>query len=740
MSWKNVQHQYQSGVLIALAATLALGPTVGLLEIPHAAAAVPVANSSASSKQSLSVDMKEFGDPQGYRLRTVKTQRDYAFTRPKGWKILPSTRLTVKFQHGTSLLPERSSLNILVNNRILKSVPLDKGNVAASTVQVSIPPSLLNDKNTLSFQVDQHYTYKCEDPYSEELWTEILPETVLTLDYEQKSVSTDLSQYPFPLLDALNNYHPTAVGYVLPTGLSSDSLQAFGIIAAHMGQQAKWRRLAPYVVGPDQVTRHDSLVVVGTPSENSAIASIASGLDLKLSGGKFVDKSGAVIPDDQGVLQLVSNPSDPTHAILVVSGNGSQGVLKAAHVLAQAQLNKVLVGRSAIVKDYNAGDSYPYRAWEGFILKSGDNFFNLGLPTQTARGITALPLFYRLKMMPDILLRSKQHVKLHTVYSYASQLDTEQSKLEVLLNGKAIKSIPLDDKQGKNLANATVDIPTEAFNTYNDLEFRFRVYPEKYDMCRFVTDAHIWGTVHNTSFIEFPGEVKTPLPDVGLINDGGYPFTAYQDMSKTSVVLPDQPSAVDLNAMLQFLTRMGRESSSLKGIELSAYKVSDLPDDEKKDRNLVVIGQSKHNKIFKDLHDKSTLLIEDSWHSLQDEQKQQLTRINYQAGQGIVEEMLSPWNDNRVVLMLTGENEAAIEKDAALFQNDSWFKQIKNGNLTVVNGDGPKSTILLKKGEARFFYMQDQQTGFTMPVWGWIVLGFLSLLGIISILRFLFSR
>lgn len=731
-------HLIQWTTFIALLG-LILAPSFSLLPLSFAQTpATPAVAKPAGN--SLRIGMKDLGDPQGYRLKTVRTQRDYPFTRPKGWKVSPSSSIRLSFQHGSNLLPERSSLNVLVNNRILKSIPLGKDNVTPTTVNIPVPPELLKDNNILSYQVDQHYTYKCEDPFSEELWTEVLPDSALTLNYSWEPVHPDLAQYPFPLLDPLNNYTPTTMAYVLPGSPSDESLEAFGVVAAHLGQQAKWRDLKPYVGDEGSLHSNDNLILVGTPQENGAIGAVSGGLDLPLSGGKFSDKGGSTLPDDYGVLQLIPNPYNKTRAILVVSGNSPVGVKKAAHVLAQGNLNKVLVGRSAIVKDYQKGADYPYRAWDGFILQSGDNFSNLGLKTQTARGITALPIFYQLKVMPDIFLPGKQKVKLHTIYSYASQLDATQSKLEILLNGKAIKSVPLDDKNGKSLADVTVEIPTEEFHTFNDLEYRFHVYPEKYDICRFVTDVHIWGTVHNTSYVEFPGEIKAPLPDVGLINDGGYPFTAYQDMSKTAIVLPDTTSRTDLEAMLQFTTRMGRESASRKGIELAAYHASKLPDDVKKDRNLVIIGQRSQNKLFGELKDKTSLLTEGTWNTLQEDQKNKIAQLNYTPGQGIVEELLSPWNESRVALLITGENDTALVRDAQLFENDKWFTGINQGNLTVVNDNGPQSTILLSKGEARFFYANDQRGGFQIPTWGWIAIGFFSILGVISVLRFLFGR
>jgi hypothetical protein len=336
-------------LLLAPVATLSATPST---PAPSAAAKPGAATTPAQpAGNSLHIGMKELGDPQGYRLKTVRTQRDYPFTRPQGWQVSPSSNIHLSFQHGSNLLPERSSLNVLVNNRILKSIPLGKDNITPNSLNIAVPPELLKDNNVLSYQVDQHYTYKCEDPFSEELWTEVLPDSSLTLNYGWKPVHPDLAQYPFPLLDPLNNYTPTVVGYVVPSSASDQSLEAFGVVAAHLGQQAGWRAFKPYIGDTNAVHSANNLILVGTPSENPAIGAISSGLELPLSGGQFHDRQGAAIPADYGVLQLIPNPNNPTRAILVVSGNTPDGVKKAAHVLAQGSLNKILTGRTAIIKD-----------------------------------------------------------------------------------------------------------------------------------------------------------------------------------------------------------------------------------------------------------------------------------------------------------------------------------------------------------------------------------------------------
>lgn len=703
-------------------------------EAPPVALATPAAPAAGNQ---LLIRMKDFGNPDGYTLKTVRTQRDYDFTRPRGWQIQGSSKVHVVFQHSPSLLPQRSSLNVMINNRILKTIRLEPGNVTPTAVDIPIPPALLKDHNRLSYQVDQHYTYDCEDPFDASLWTTVLPDSVLKLDYKPLPVQPNLAHFPYPLLDDLNNYKKTRIAYAVPDSLSDASLEALSTTLVTVGQQNAWRELDAFYVDGGLIP--ESMVLVGTPDENPAIAAMASSLDTKLSGNKFIDKSGAVLPDTAGVLQLVSNPSAPSKAVLIVSGNSPKGVAIAAKVLAQNPSNRLLVGRSAVIKNFKPGPEQTFRAWEKFIQHNGDTFDRLGFESATARGITATPIIYKLNRMPDLFLPYSSKIKVHTFYSYASQMMADQSKLEIKLNGKSIKSIPLNNPKGETNAEAIVEINATDFHTFNELSYQFFLFPEKYDKCRFTTDVHIWGTVHNTSYVELPGEIKSALPDVGLINDGGYPFTAYQDLNQVAVVFPKTANRADKNLLIQALTRLGRESNSNRGINIQAYHADSLPGGSKSASNLIVIGHKGRNPLIGELKSKVKLITEGNEAALKDPDNK-LVVINHTPDQGLVEELISPWNDKRVALLLTGENDTALDRVAQMFSDDQWFASIGEGNLTVVNQDGPKSLIVMGRGDAQFVQPQDQREGFVMPTWGWIVLGFFAVMGLFSVLRFLFGR
>ena len=726
----------RSLTLSFLAASILLSGSA-VLPLAHQSQSLSGLHALAETSTSVKLPLEKLdpNDKEGFTLKTVRTNRSYYFTKPAHWDVKSSSNFKLTFQHSAALLEERSSLNVLMNNRIIKTIPLGKGNVETNTVSVPIPPEYLKERNTLTLQVDQHYTYECEDPFSEELWTMILPESELTLNYANKAMTPDLTQFPYPFFDELG-HGPTTLGFVAPGSLSDESKAALATVSSSLGGHITWHPTnAMMLESGKAMSADENIIVVGTPSENPMIAKLGAKLPLKVSGSGF---SGTEATD--GVLQVIPHPAHPHRAVLIVSGGSPEGVAKAAHFLSRNPVQKLVSGPYAIIKDLTTEPTDKARAWDGWVTKSGQTLGQLGFSTQTARGVTALPIIYTVKRSPDLFLPGKGKLKIATNYSYASQIDNKQSKLEVKLNGKTMKSIPLDNPEGETNARAEFDIPVTDFFTFNDLEFQFYLYPDKLDLCKFVTDAHIWGTIHNNTSLDFPSEVKTPLPDVGLINDAGYPFTNVPDLSKTLFVLPDSPSSSEMNTFLQISTRLGKESPTNNSRQPEVASISTLTADQKNQNHLVLIGSSVVEALKGELNDKYRLVIDGKNANLKGTEAD-LATVQHNTAQGVLEEIMSPYNDKNVVLLAYGETDGAQARVAELFKNDKVFGAIQPGNLTVINdGSQPTSVTALKKGDARMVHDEESSKGLHMPVWLTIILGFFAAVGLITLLGLLFKR
>ncbi|MBY0404172.1 MAG: hypothetical protein K2X66_09755, partial [Cyanobacteria bacterium] len=146
------------------------------------------------------------------------------------------------------------------------------------------------------------------------------------------------------------------------------------------------------------------------------------------------------------------------------------------------------------------------------------------------------------------------------------------------------------------------------------------------------------------------------------------------------------------------------------------------------------------NSFFTELKSKTHLIISQDKSALEGP-NQKLATIHHTPDQGIMEEMISPWNEKRVALLLFGQTDQALQRLGTLFQNDKLFGQIPSSvNLVMMNEEGPKGLQVIKKGEARFFNPADFGAEGGFPFWTMIVVGIFAFLGLISVIRFFFGR
>jgi hypothetical protein len=617
------------------------------------------------------------------RLRGTYAVGRVAFTRPRGWKVR-GARAVIRFQHSAALFANRSNLTILVNGKSVGSVPLNRKPNQIGQAVFNVPANLIQDFNVINLVAQQNNTQNCSDPGDATLWTEILPDSKLIFSYQPQPMPLNFSNYPFPFFDDLA-LDANRIVYLQPSQVSQAWLTAIGRLHAGFGRLADFRPMTTDLVqGINQVEANERLAIVGTPAEQPALASLD--LPVPVSGNQILDRNRNPLPEDVGVLMLTTN-EDGSVPILVATGNGAEGVAKAVQFLAQPDAKKMGTGQVILVDKLKDVPAPSPRKWPRFLPEQ--NTFKLSDikkdPTTdepvkdiTIRGTNAEPVEFDFHALPDD--RFLRGSSMNLVYSYGPQANPRTSAVEVLLDGVFIGGARLTSETGESRKSLRVDLPANLVKPNSKIQIFFRLNSkEPFDKNRCIQPPieQLSGTLHGeeTTF-DLKRETSVQLPDLELLQFG-FPFAAPQDLSTTAVVVPEKPTDTDILTMLAFSERLGRLSKS-DGVKLDVYQASELPEEVRKADNLVGIG-TRQKFPFQELANAKGFNLGEAF----SRSSAQGSVQTFPDSEGMIKQIMSPWNGNRVLLALTAQSDAGLDRVRQILLKDPWFFQLKDDTVLI---------------------------------------------------------
>jgi cellulose synthase operon protein B len=623
------------------------------------------------------------------RLRGVYSEARLGFTRPRGWKIDATTgkiQALVRFQHSPSLYANRSSLTVLINGTSVGSVPLNKKQSQVGQVLLNIPPKLLQDYNELTAIAQQNNTEGCSDPSSPDLWTEILPDSKLVFNFQRQAIPLNFTRYPYPFFDQLS-LEDNKIVYLQPTQFSPFWLTSASRLQAALGRLADFRPIQTSMVADVaevKSEKNDRLVIIGTPSEQPALAALKD-LPLKVVGTQILDRSNNPIADDIGVLILTETKKQSGVPILIATGNSAKGVAKAAQFLSQPDLRKMGTGQVVLVDKIKDSVTPGTRQWPRYLPE--ENSFKLSdlkapatgeaFRNVTVRGAGAPAIDVDFRALPDD--RFLRGSSMNLVYSYGPQINPRTSAVQVFLDGNFIGGARLDSESGEIRKNLKVDLPANLVKPDSKLQVFFRMNArEPFDKqnCVQPPDQQLTGTVHSDTSFDLKREASVQLPDLDLLRFG-YPFAAPQDLSKTAIVLPQNPTNTDVLTMLAFSERLGRLSQA-DSVKLDVYTPDALPEAVRKNDNLVGIG-TRDKFPFPDVFNSGGFNLSQAFGRASAEGTVQTP----QDAQGMIKQTISRWNSDRVILALTAQTETGLERVRQILKEDPWFFQLKKDTVLI---------------------------------------------------------
>ncbi|MBW4581149.1 MAG: cellulose biosynthesis cyclic di-GMP-binding regulatory protein BcsB [Tildeniella nuda ZEHNDER 1965/U140] len=622
------------------------------------------------------------------RLQGTYAERQLAFTRPRNWS-LQSAKALIRFQHSPALLATRSNLTVRVNGTSVGSTALNRKQSQIGQVLVDIPTNLIQDTNDIAIVAQQNVDAKCSNPADPALWTEVLPDSKLLFSYQPQPIPLDLSRFPYPFFDSLS-LDANRIAYIRPAMMSESWLTATGRFQAAMGRLADFRPLnTRFVKSVDDLQWNDRLVILGTPAEQPLLKTLK--LPFAVSGNQIIDGAKNALPGDVGVLMLAATPKGG-NPILIVTGNGADGVAKAAQFLVQPTNRRIGAGQAILVDNLDDVPTPSARQWERALPDA--NEFKLSAlkgadqePFQdtTVRGASAPPVELNFRALPDDHFTRGSSMEL--VYSYSPQVNPRTSAVEVLLDGVVVGGKRLTSETGASRESLNVNLPENLITPTSKLAIAFRLTAREQGQCGVVTDQQLWGTVHaNDTRFKLKRDSSVQLPDLKLLQVG-YPFAAPQDLSGTAIVVPDSPSETELLTMLAFSERLGRLSQA-ESVKLDVYTTGTLPDDVRKQRHLVGVGTRDKFPFTEAFDTKQGFSLGSVFSRLWQQQKIQTLPDKG----GVIKEVMSPWNDKRTVLALSGQQASGLSTVKDVLNQDPWFFQVK-GDTVLISANAQAASV-----------------------------------------------
>jgi cellulose synthase operon protein B len=616
------------------------------------------------------------------RLEGVYPEGHVEFTRPQGWDVR-SAQVQLRLQHSPSLLPDRSNLTVRINDTSVGSVPLGASTKGEpNEISFNIPANLLQDKNDLSILAEQQNSDTCSNPSDPTLWTEILPDSKVILNFRPKPIALGFSRYPYPFLDSLS-LETNQITYLRPAAYTAEWLTAASRFETSIGRRLGKVLLNTRLVGGlGEAKGGDRLVIIGTPAEQPALAQLS--LPFALQNGKFIDAKKAVIPDDVGILAMALT-KDSRIPTLVATGNSPAGVAKAVQFLVQAKDTELGTGQALTVNALTDVPPPAPRAWAGYMPV--ENNFQLSalqdidgevLGDTTVRGTSAPPVHIAFKGLPDDRFLDGSAMTLR--YSYSPQMDSRTSAVEIRIDQVTVASKRLSSNGGDH-ETFSFRLPEEKIKPDSVMDVHFVMKPEAGSECGLEADQQLWGTIHAETSFDMRRDNVVRIPDLTLLK-AGYPFTEPQDLSTAAIALPANPSETEVQTLLAFSERLGRVSQA-ESVKTQVF-VGDVPQDAKNKLNVVGIGTRDRLTVKEVFQEKEGFSLDNALTRQWEQSQVQTTSDN----EGVVKAIVSPWNKDRQLIAFTGQNDKGLTELQSLFKQDQLFKKL-GGDTLLVSSNTP---------------------------------------------------
>jgi hypothetical protein len=460
------------------------------------------------------------------------------------------------------------------------------------------------------------------------------------LEYELEPYPSDLALYPLPFYEA--SFDPQMVYFVLPDKPSANDLSAMATISAGLGNLSEGEVLLRAVcVGqltPEIQDQHHLIVVVKKGS-NDLLDQLS--LPLRLNEDS--------VSETQGVIEELASPWNPLRMILVVSGLSDEGVAKASAALNRENHFLGMRGPVSVVEAVEAPPAPEDRGREVDLTLA-----SLGYEEEVFCGTMPNAVEFRFYMPLGWVMMEEPRLVLS--FAHSQVIDPSTSSLDVQLNGVPVGSVLLDDS---NATDGLLEVELPAWQIEpgrNRIRVSVEMNLAREDKCLFMENCHLWTVVHSNSYIHLPYTSEEVRPSLDMFP---YPFTDIPDLDGMLLVLPDDPPTRDVDGMLRVAAMLGAAARG-EYLAVDAVTASEVTEAMRQERHLIVLGRPTANSLIQELNEALPQPFEDGTDLLRPRLDSVVFAPDAKRQAGLVQELASPWNAQKTVLVLTGTGDEGV--------------------------------------------------------------------------------
>jgi hypothetical protein len=578
--------------------------------------------------------------------------RTITFGRDARWAPRSGSEVHLFVSHSPRLDARRSFLTVTLNGGILRSVPLDEQNARGVELVVSIPPEMVQRANELRLAVVQSADGGAEP------WTAVGSGSFVSLAFDEAPAAASLASLPLPLFDPAGP-QGLRLGVLVPSRLTLPTLEATALIIADLACRAAPRAVDLRFVG--SIEDDDPLLIVGTPAEQRLLMAIATPrvtMSNRPAGAGLAIAGGSPIDDGTGIVALTATVPAGT-PVLYVTGNTPEAVLRAGWAMAA---HSHWEGDLALASASPAWRAKRRREWRGFPPERARfTLSDIGLSPAPLTVNSDSPLRVTIPVLPDTRYLSRGHRLRLSLRRLPALLEQPEGSLEVSWNDQVIRRVTAAELPRQPEFTLEMPLPIKVLGQHNVMTLAWKGAAGAFTPLTLVPEG---------TQLYWPREHEVRLPDLALLRSSFYPFSVRADLSDVILVVPDIVTEEIFELVCELAAWLGRTLPTDR-IGLRLRQASTLTADERSSSHLILLRTLRGADPFAN--------------AVGDPRK--ADKQGSLAALPVLQEAVSPWNDEKFVLSFRAASGAALLRAFRTLVQPRVLAQLK-GDTAFISSQG----------------------------------------------------